>query len=60
MKRCCIYIVMMLLIMACDARKKTYPELVKKELAKGVRNDSLFLGIYLGMSNKDFYGIAGS
>jgi len=57
MKRCCFYFALILLIAACDAdKKKTYPELVKQELGKGIRNDSLFLGIYLGMSSKDFYG----
>ena len=57
MKRCCFYFALMLLISACDAdNTKTYPELVKQELGKGVRNDSLFLGLYLGMSSKDFYG----
>ena len=57
MRRCFFYFAMILLIAACDAdQEKSYPELVKKELAKGIRNDSLFLGIYLGMSNKDFYG----
>ncbi|MEL6844239.1 MAG: hypothetical protein AAFP02_13595, partial [Bacteroidota bacterium] len=30
--------------------------LVEAELAKGVRNDSLFLGLSLGMAKKDFYG----
>ena len=28
---------------------------VKKELAKGTRSDSLFMGIYLGMPSKAFY-----
>ena len=28
---------------------------MKEELAKGVRYDSLFLGIYLGMPQKEFY-----
>lgn len=32
-----------------------YEQMVKKELAKGVRQDSLFLGFYFGMSSKDFY-----
>ena len=57
MKRCCLYFALMLLIAACDTgKKKTYSELVKQGLGKGVREDSLFLGIYLGMSSKDFYG----
>ena len=33
-----------------------YNRLVKKELAKGNRSDSLFLGIHFGMTNKEFYG----
>ena len=57
MKRCCLYVALILLIMACNAgKKKTYSELVKQELAKGIRQDSLFLGIFLGMSSKNFYG----
>lgn len=32
-----------------------YHRLVEQELASGLRHDSLFLGIYLGMSSKDFY-----
>ena len=33
-----------------------YDKLVKKELAKGTRVDSLFLGISFGMTSKTFYG----
>ncbi len=33
----------------------SYERKLKKELASGVRYDSLFMGIYLGMSDKDFY-----
>src|ERR1700710_3028103 len=32
-----------------------YSRLVKKELATGKRNDSLFMGIYIGMPVKTFY-----
>jgi len=32
-----------------------YESLVEKELSKGIREDSLFLGIHFGMSKKDFY-----
>ncbi len=35
--------------------KARYEYRLKKELASGVRYDSLFMGIYLGMSEKDFY-----
>jgi hypothetical protein len=34
---------------------ETYKKLEAKELASGKRNDSLFMGIYLGMTSKDFY-----
>ena len=33
-----------------------YDKVVKKELAKGVRVDSLFLGISFGMTSKTFFG----
>lgn len=32
-----------------------YEKRLEHELASGIRNDSLFLGIYLGMPKKDFY-----
>ncbi len=35
--------------------QSAYDRLVEEELATGVRNDSLFLGLYLGMSQEDFY-----
>lgn len=56
MKHVSIYIAIILLVIACDDKgKKTYPDMVKQELGKGIREDSIFLGLYLGMSNKDFY-----
>src|SRR5512133_3018866 len=39
---------------ACSPKQK-YDRRLKKELESGVRNDSLFMGIYLGMTSKDFY-----
>jgi hypothetical protein len=39
----------------CSPRAK-YDRMLKKELARGVRYDSLFLGLYFGMPEKDFYG----
>jgi hypothetical protein len=38
----------------CTPRAK-YEHRLKKELASGVRYDSLFMGLYLGMPQKDFY-----
>ena len=32
-----------------------YEKMVKRELASGVQSDSLFFGLYLGMTNKDFF-----
>ena len=32
-----------------------YEQMVAREKAKGIRADSLFMGIYLGMSQQDFY-----
>jgi hypothetical protein len=38
----------------CSPRAK-YERRVKQELASGVKYDSLFLGLYFGMPEKDFY-----
>jgi len=38
----------------CTPRAK-YEHRLKEELASGVRYDSLFMGLYLGMPQKDFY-----
>jgi hypothetical protein len=35
--------------------KSRYERKLKHELASGIRNDSLFMGLYLGMPEKDFY-----
>ena len=41
-------------LMSCDS---DYTKLVKSELAKGVRQDSLLLGINFGTTREDYYGI---
>ena len=41
-------------IMGCSPRAK-YERKLKKELASGVRYDSLFMGMYFGMTEKAFY-----
>ena len=41
-------------LLSCNPKDR-YERLVKKELEKGIRTDSLFMGIYLGMTDKDFY-----
>jgi hypothetical protein len=38
----------------CSPRAK-YNRLLKQELASGIRYDSLFMGLYLGMPEKEFY-----
>ncbi len=49
-----ILFLMVMMMLGCgDAYR--YNRLVEKELASGVRNDTLFLGLYLGMERKDFY-----
>jgi hypothetical protein len=35
--------------------KSRYERKLKHELASGIRNDSLFMGLYFGMTEKDFY-----
>lgn len=43
------------IVSGCSPRAK-YERRLKKELSSGVRYDSLFLGLYFGMPEKDFYG----
>jgi hypothetical protein len=35
--------------------KSRYERKLKHELASGIRNDSLFMGLFFGMTEKDFY-----
>lgn len=45
-----------LLIFSCKRNdSQNLVEIEKKELAKGVRQDSIFWGIYLGMPEEEFY-----
>ena len=43
-----------LIIYGCSPRSK-YERRLKQELASGVRYDTLFMGLYLGMPEQDFY-----
>jgi hypothetical protein len=43
-------------VMAGCHREHEYDRRVREELAKGERHDSLFMGLYLGMVERDFYG----
>jgi hypothetical protein len=53
MKKGIVYLLTLLMFFAyilngCSPKSK-YDRKLKHELAKGIRNDSLFLGLYLGM-----------
>lgn len=53
-----IFVVFLILIFVGCSRNKdknSYTELVKSELASGKRYDSIFFGIYLGMTGKEFF-----
>ena len=45
----------LLLLILATACHSEYHQRVEEELAKGIRQDSLFLGITFGMSPKEFY-----
>ena len=42
-------------VFACNSDDRKYNQLVKNELSRGIRKDSLFQGIKLGMTSKEFY-----
>ncbi len=44
-----------LLLMGLTACEKDYATLRQRELASGVRNDSIFMGMYFGMPRPEFY-----
>lgn len=57
MGRLGVKIVLLLILFSstnCQMQSE-YDQMVEKELAKGIRQDSLFLGFYFGMPSKDFY-----
>ena len=43
------------ILLAFSNCKSDYEKLVERELASGIRHDSIFLGMYFGMSRPDFY-----
>jgi hypothetical protein len=47
-------LIVLCLISGCSPRAR-YESRLKHELARGVRCDSIFMGLYLGMPQKDFY-----
>jgi hypothetical protein len=48
-------VALLLLILGSCSKKAKYENWVERELASGVRQDSLFLGLTLGMTSKNFY-----
>lgn len=49
-------IALLVVVTQCQHEVKSeYEKIVEKELSKEVRNDSLFLGYYFGMTRKEFY-----
>lgn len=51
-------IICLLFTQGCDNTpeyEKVYKNMVDRELSSGVKNDSLFLGYYFGMSRDDFF-----
>ena len=50
-----VFVACLISVFACSSDDRRYNELVKNELSRGVRKDSLFQGIKLGMTSKEFY-----
>lgn len=46
--------VIMVMVVSCNDKEISYEEYVAKELASGVRNDSLIYGIHFGMTEEEF------
>ena len=49
-----LILISVFIISGCSQRAK-YERMLKHELASGIRYDSLFLGLYFGMPEKEFY-----
>jgi len=54
MTRIIILLIVSTVLLSCK-KKSLYHQTVKKELATGIKQDSLFLGFYFGMESQDFY-----
>jgi len=50
-----LLVVLSVTLVYCNKTDDSYQQIVKKELAKDIRNDSLFLGYYFGMSKQEFF-----
>lgn len=51
-----IFCLLILVLCACGSNSN-YQNVVDQELATGIRNDSLFLGLSIGMPEKDFFTV---
>lgn len=49
-----MFLILGAILSGCSSRAK-YDRLLKSEVASGVRNDSLLMGLYFGMPEKEFY-----
>jgi hypothetical protein len=47
-------LLLLLSVLGCSKKAK-YENMVKRGIESGLRHDTIFLGIYLGMSSQDFY-----
>ena len=50
-----LFVVCLIFVFACNSDDSKYDQLVKNELSRGIRKDTLFQGLKLGMTSKDFY-----
>jgi hypothetical protein len=49
------FVIILISVFACNSDERKYDRLVKEELSRGIRKDSLFMGMTLGMTQKEFY-----
>ncbi|MEO6631310.1 MAG: hypothetical protein ABIN13_06290 [Mucilaginibacter sp.] len=50
-----LFVAGLISVLSCNSDDRKYNQLVKDELSRGVRKDTLFQGIKLGMTSKEFY-----
>lgn len=55
MRRIIYLIIFIVLVVSSCSKKQQYEKMVERELASGVRHDTLFLNLSLGMTSEDFY-----
>jgi hypothetical protein len=51
----CLFLIVFLVTSCTDSSFRQYETLMKNELESGKRSDSLFFGIYFGMTSKQFF-----